>query len=115
MLERARELDPASLCRRSPPWRASTAGRVRSDRLVQSLDELEKLTPDVNERVQLLFRLGQVAQDELEDEPTGHDAFERLLALDKTHLPAARLLESIYERSRHPGPPLQRARASSAP
>ena len=45
---------------------------------------------------------GQVAQDELEDEPRAADAFERLLAIDKTHLPAARLLESIYERSGTP-------------
>ena len=43
-----------------------------------------------------------LAQDELEDEPRAADAFERLLALDKTHLPAARLLESIYERSGTP-------------
>ena len=56
----------------------------------------------MTERVQILFRLGQVAQDELEDEARAADAFERLLALDKTHLPAARLLESIYERSGTP-------------
>src|SRR5262249_19706808 len=47
-----------------------------SDRLVAVLDELEKVTPDVTERVGILFRLGQIAQDELEDEPRATDAFE---------------------------------------
>ncbi|HEY1416587.1 MAG TPA: gliding motility protein, partial [Myxococcaceae bacterium] len=102
VLERSRELDAGA----SLPALGALArlyGQAgRSDRLVQSLDELEKLTPDVTERVQILFRLGQVAQDELEDEPRAAEAFERLLALDKTHLPTARLLESIYERSGTP-------------
>ncbi len=102
VLERARELDADTALPALAALARLYGQAGRSDRLVQSLDELEKLTPDVNERVQILFRLGQVAQDELEDEPRAADAFERLLALDKTHLPAARLLESIYERSGTP-------------
>ena len=102
VLERARELDPTISLPALTALARLYGQAGRSDRLVQSLDELEKLTPDVNERVQILFRLGQVAQDELEDEPHAADAFERLLALDKSHLPAARLLESIYERSGTP-------------
>ena len=102
VLEKAREQDPA-LAFPALTALARLYGQAgRTDRLVAVLDELEKVTPDVNERVNILFRLGQVAQDELEDEPRATDAFERLLALDKTHLPAARLLEAIYERS---GPP----------
>ncbi|MGZ6080740.1 MAG: tetratricopeptide repeat protein, partial [Myxococcaceae bacterium] len=102
VLERARELDADTALPALAALSRLYGQAGRSDRLVQSLDELEKLTPDVIERVQILFRLGQVAQDELEDEPRAADAFERLLALDKTHLPAARLLESIYERSGTP-------------
>ena len=103
VLEKAREQDPA-LAFPALTALARLYGQAgRTDRLVAVvLDELEKVTPDVNERVNILFRLGQVAQDELEDEPRATDAFERLLALDKTHLPAARLLEAINERS---GPP----------
>ncbi len=97
--ERARSLDPA-LAQPALTALVRLYGQAgRSDRLCESLDELEKLTPDPAEKVQQLFRLGQVAQDELEDEARATDAFERLLAIDRTHLPAARLLESIYERS----------------
>ncbi|HUM11208.1 MAG TPA: tetratricopeptide repeat protein [Myxococcaceae bacterium] len=102
VLERARELDAATSLPALTALARLYGQAGRSDRLVESLDELEKLTPDGNERVQILFRLGQVAQDELEDEARAADAFERLLAIDKTHLPAARLLESIYERSGTP-------------
>ena len=102
VLERSRELDTGTSLSALTALARLYGQAGRSDRLVQSLDELEKLTPDLNERVQILFRLGQVAQDELEDEAHAADAFERLLALDKTHLPAARLLESIYERSGTP-------------
>ena len=102
VLEKARELDPALALPALTALSRLYGQAGRGDRLVQVLDELERVTPDVTERVNLLFRLGQVAQDELEDEPRATDAFERLLALDKTHLPAARLLEAIYEKN---GPP----------
>src|SRR5262249_49070435 len=80
VLERSRELDAATSLPALTALARLYGQAGRSDRLVQSLDELEKLTPDVTERVQILFRLGQVAQDELEDEAPAAGGLGRLLA-----------------------------------
>src|SRR5208282_3418951 len=68
-------------------------------RLAGALDDLDKRTADPTEKVQLLLRLVQVAQVDLEDSPRAIDAAERVLALDPKNVLAARQLEPLYEAS----------------
>jgi golgin subfamily B member 1 len=97
--ERARTFDP-SLAVPTLQALVRLYGTVsRPDRLAGALDDLEKRTGDPGEKVQLLLRLAQVAQVDLEDAPRAIDAGERVLALDAKNLQAARLLEPLYEAS----------------
>ena len=97
--ERARTFDP-SLAVPTLQALVRLYGTVsRPDRLAGALDDLEKRTGDPAEKVQLLLRLAQVAQVDLEDAARAVDAGERVLALDPKNLQAARLLEALYEAS----------------
>ncbi len=94
---------------RSPALARLYGQAGRSDRLVQSLDELEKLTPDVNERVQILFRLGQVAQDELEDEPARRGRLRAAAGARQDAPPGGPAARVHLRAQRHAGPAVQRA------
>ncbi|HSP77684.1 MAG TPA: gliding motility protein, partial [Myxococcaceae bacterium] len=95
--ERARTLYPAD------PQRALVA----LDRLYVSLEAwpelavvLEALAGTAEEKadkVGLLFRLGQLAQEKLESMDRAASAFEQVLKLEPGHLASARLLEGIYD------------------
>jgi tetratricopeptide (TPR) repeat protein len=95
--ERARSLDAGLAVPALQALVRLYAQVSRPDRLAGALEELEKRTADVAEKVQLLLRLAQVAQVDLEDPARAIDAGERVLALDPKNLPAARLLEPLYE------------------
>ncbi len=95
--ERARTLDPGLAVPALQALVRLYASGSRPDRLVATLDELEKRTGDPGEKVQLLLRLAQVAQVDLEDAPRAIDAAERVLALDPKNVLAARQLEPLYE------------------
>jgi len=97
--ERARGLDPSLTVPALQALVRLYATVSRPDRLAGALDELEKRTADPTEKVQLLLRLAQVTQVDLEDPARATDAGERVLALDPKNLQAARLLEPLYEAS----------------
>ncbi|HET9452572.1 MAG TPA: gliding motility protein, partial [Aggregicoccus sp.] len=95
--ERARELEPAS----------SPRALAALDRLYTRLEAWPELsgileaqaasaTEDAD-RVGFLFRLGQLAQERLEQPDRAALALEQILQLEPGHLAAARRLEGLYE------------------
>jgi len=95
--ERARTLDPGLASASLQALVRLYAQVSRPDRLAGALEELEKRTGDGTEKAQLLLRLAQVAQVELEDPARAVDALERVLAVDPKNQTAARQLEPLYE------------------
>ncbi|HMK72807.1 MAG TPA: gliding motility protein, partial [Myxococcaceae bacterium] len=95
--ERARTLDPALASSSLQALVRLYAQVSRSDRLAGALEELEKRTGEAGEKAQLLLRLAQVAQVDLEDPVRAMDALERVLAVDPKNQSAARQLEALYE------------------
>ena len=49
------------------------------------------------EKVQLLFRLGQLAEEKLSAPDRAADAWQQAIAADPRHLPSLRALEALYE------------------
>ena len=74
--------------------------RARSDwgKLVKLLLESEAASGSARERVTFLFQAGQAVLDELGDETRAIELFERVLALDPDHAPAAAPLSERYWR-----------------
>ena len=95
--EKARALDPELNLRALTQLDHLYADLDRPEELASTLEELAKLTRDVPEKVAMLYRLGQVAQERLESPDRAAAAYEEVLALDRTHLASARLLEQLYE------------------
>ncbi len=97
--EKARALDPSVWDRALPALDRLYNQLNKPIPGAEILDALAQLTPEPQEKVGLLFRLGQLCQEMLEDPERAAEAYERILEIDKTHLAAARLLEQIYEAS----------------
>lgn len=51
------------------------------------------------EKVQLLFRLGQLCEERLDAPDRAADAYEQALQADPRHVPSLRALEALYERA----------------
>ena len=100
--EKVRSLDPALAPRALLALERLYAGLERWPELAATLASLAENAVDPAEKVGLLFRLGQVAQEKLDDVSRAAAAYEEAIALDRTQLAAARLLEQIYEAAGHP-------------
>ncbi len=97
--EKARALDPSVWDKALPALDRLYNQLNKPIQSAEVLAALAGLTPEPQEKVGLLFRLGQLCQEMLEDSDRAAEAYERILSIDKTHLAAARLLEQIYEAS----------------
>ncbi|MFL5318877.1 MAG: tetratricopeptide repeat protein [Myxococcaceae bacterium] len=95
--EKARQLDPAVWSRALPALDRLYNKLSKPAELASVLEALAALTQDATEKVGLLFRLGQLAQEGLDSPDRAATAYEKILELDKKHIAAARLLEAIYE------------------
>lgn len=71
----------------------------RWSELADVLDPLADHETDPREKVNLLFRLGRLAEERLDSADRAASAYERILAVDPKNLPALRALEPIYERA----------------
>lgn len=74
----------------------------RPKQLVEVLEALAALAKEPAEQVGLLFRVGQLAHERLENVDQAATALERVLKIDPKHLPSARLLEKLYEQTQTP-------------
>ena len=95
-LRRAVALDPA------PPRAALPALErlyARLERWPELADVLAQRagTPRGAERVQLLFRLGQLCEERLAAPDRAAEAYEAAVAADPRHVPSLRALEALYE------------------
>lgn len=61
------------------------------------LEALAQAAPEAQEKVALLFRLGQLATERLDSPDRAADAFEKILQVDPKHAPSLRSLEALYE------------------
>jgi len=66
------------------------------------LDELEPLAADPQIRVELLFRIGELADRRLDAPERAVRAYESILALEPQNQRALRALEGLYERAEKP-------------
>jgi tetratricopeptide (TPR) repeat protein len=95
-LEKARTLDPRAAARALPVLDRLYNKLDRPQELASVLEALAESTADRQERVGLLFRLGQLAEGVLGSPDRAAAAYEEILQLDGRHLASARLLEQIY-------------------
>ncbi|MBM4378105.1 MAG: tetratricopeptide repeat protein, partial [Deltaproteobacteria bacterium] len=95
-LEKARTLDPRAASRALPVLDRLYNKLDRPAELASVLESLAEGTADRQEKVGLLFRLGQLAEGVLGSPDRAAAAYEEILQLDGRHLASARLLESIY-------------------
>ncbi|MHB1846452.1 MAG: tetratricopeptide repeat protein [Deltaproteobacteria bacterium] len=63
------------------------------------LDELVAQTSETADKVSLLYRLGQLAEERLSAVDMAARAYEAIVALDPGHLPTLRALERLYEQA----------------
>ncbi len=114
--ERAREVDPAG---GAPLPALERLYRVaeRWPQLAEVLEELVARASEPAEKVSLLYRLGQLAEERLSAPDRAARAYEGILAVEPDHLPALRALERLYEQAGR-GPELfavlERQRAATA-
>jgi tetratricopeptide (TPR) repeat protein len=95
--EKAREVYP-EVGNRALPALDRIYGNLGSyEQQAGVLDALASLAPEAQERVALLFRLGQLAMDKLDSPDRAAAAFEKILTLDGRHLPSLRALEQLYD------------------
>jgi tetratricopeptide (TPR) repeat protein len=96
-LERARSLSPAAAARALPALDRAYGALDAPAELAGVLEAQAELAEAPQDRVGLLFRLGQLAEGRLASPDRAAAAYERILVLDPAHLPALRLLEPLYE------------------
>ncbi len=95
--EKAREVYPEVGNRALPALDRIYGNLGQFEQQAGVLDALASLAPEAQERVALLFRLGQLAMDKLDSPDRAAAAFEKILTLDARHLPSLRALEQLYE------------------
>lgn len=69
----------------------------RWEPLADVLGDLAAREADPRERVNLLFRLGRLAEERLSSSERAIEAYRRLLEVDPRHLPALRAIEPLHE------------------
>lgn len=95
--EKAREVFP-EVGNRALPALDRIYGNLGSyEQQAGVLEALSGLAPEAQERVALLFRLGQLAVEKLDSPDRAAAAFEKILTIDARHLPSLRALEQLYE------------------
>ncbi|MFZ5470742.1 MAG: tetratricopeptide repeat protein [Myxococcota bacterium] len=99
--EKARALDPAVWSRALPALDRLYNVIDKPVELAAVLEALAALTSEPQEKVGLLFRLGQLAVERLDSPDRAAAALEKILELAPDHLPSARLLETLYEAAGH--------------
>jgi tetratricopeptide (TPR) repeat protein len=95
--EKARQLSPEAVPKALLALDRLYTQLDQPKELADVLEGLAEQSSDPQEKVSVLFRLGQLAQNKLEDSLRATAAYERVLVLDKTHLASARSLEHIYQ------------------
>ncbi|HEY6002471.1 MAG TPA: hypothetical protein VIV57_06315, partial [Anaeromyxobacter sp.] len=95
-LRRAVAIEPAAA---APALAALERLYGRLEEFPELADVLEQRAAAAQgaERVQLLFRLGQICEERLAAPDRAADAYEQALAVDARHLPSLRALEALYE------------------
>ncbi len=96
-LERARDLAAPGVRAALPALERLYGAAERWDRLAEIIDEEVGLAEDGQEKVSLLFRVAQIAEERLSNSDRAVEALEAILALDPNHLPALRALQRLYE------------------
>ncbi|MBS1151702.1 MAG: adventurous gliding motility protein AgmK, partial [Myxococcaceae bacterium] len=95
--EKARELMPESGVKALPALDRLYGQLDNAPAQAEVLDALANLVREPAEKISLLFRLGQLANERLDSPDRAANAFERLLELDPKHLPSLRSLEMLYD------------------
>lgn len=95
--EKARDLDPKLAGRVLPVLERLYTQLGKPEERAGILEALAERAQDSKEKVELLFRLGQIAQEQLGNSNRAIETYERLLELEKNHLPTAAHLEQLYE------------------
>lgn len=100
--EKARLSEPAPGCRALQALDRLYSEAEAYEKLMGVLDALTELTEDNAARAEYFFRIGQIAETNLE--PPSPDraarAYEQALAIFPEHLRAARALSALYEEAR---------------
>ncbi len=99
--EKARQLDLDTQDRALPSLDRLYNQLSRPEELVAVLEALADRASEKAEQVGYLFRLGQIAQEAMDNPDRAAQAYERILELDPQHLASARLLEQLYEELGH--------------
>ncbi len=95
--QKARELMPESGVKALPALDRLYGQLDNAEAQAEVLEALSNQVRESNEKISLLFRLGQLANDRLDSPDRAANAFERLLELDPKHLPSLRSLELLYD------------------
>ncbi|MGQ0507405.1 MAG: tetratricopeptide repeat protein [Myxococcaceae bacterium] len=95
--EKARQLDPSVWDKALPALDRLYNQLNKPVECASVLEALAEHTEDTQEKVGLLFRLGQLSQEMLEDDDRAATVYEQILEVDPKHLASARLLEALYE------------------
>ncbi|MBX7099937.1 MAG: tetratricopeptide repeat protein [Myxococcaceae bacterium] len=98
--EKARELHPSVASRVLPSLDRLYGQLDRPLEQANALDSLSALVKEPNEKVAMLFRLGQLASERLDSPDRAAGAYERLLDIDPNHLPSLRSLEQLYDQAK---------------
>jgi tetratricopeptide (TPR) repeat protein len=70
----------------------------RWDALADVLERLAELAPSPSQKLGVMHRIGQIAEERLDDEARAISWFSRALGLDPTYLPALQALGSLHTR-----------------
>lgn len=97
--ERARKLDPTAAAEALPALDRVYRKLERWEDLAEVLSAEAGRETRPEERLGLLFRLGQLAEERLGTPERAVAAYEAIVAADSRHLPALRALERLYEAS----------------
>lgn len=98
--EKVRELSPATGDRALPALDRLYGELEQPIKQADILDLLAGSTQEPAEQLALLFRLGQLANETLEDPDRAAAAFEKILQIDQRHLPSLRSLELLYDNAK---------------
>jgi golgin subfamily B member 1 len=97
-LRRAVALDPAAASTALPALERLYA-RIEAFPELADVLAHRAATAQGAEKVQLLFRLGQLCEERLAAPDRAGDAYEEALGVDPRHLPSLRALEALYDAS----------------
>jgi tetratricopeptide (TPR) repeat protein len=100
--QKARELMPEAGVKALPALDRLYAQLDQPEAQAEVLDALSNMVREPQEKISLLFRLGQLANERLDSPDRAAAAFERLLELDPKNLPSLRSLELLYDTAKAP-------------